>query len=123
MTGLREHVAAAIEASTTCGGPDILRDDEVETLMQGALLLEQAGRRDEADRLRLLAIELGPNYTPFHFQKANGRKRIDAYYLYCADISIAAYDQWLAETAARRRLAAPPRPKPPAVLVVPNGSI
>jgi len=121
MTGLREHVAQAIEASTTCGGPDILRADEVEALMRGALLLDQDGKREEADRLRMLAVELGANHTPF--LQAKGRQRIDAYYLYCADVSIAAYDQWLAETAARRRLAAPPRPKQPAVLVVPNGSI
>lgn len=48
---------------------------EVETLMQGALLLEQAGRRDEADRLRLLAIELGPNPIA---KRVNGSVPADA---------------------------------------------
>jgi hypothetical protein len=123
MTGLRDHVARAIEASTFCGGPDILRAEEVEALMRGALQLEIAnnGKCEQADTLRLLAVELGANHTPF--MQAKGRQRIDTYYLYCADVSIAAYDQWLAETAARRRLSAPPRPSPPAPRSIPNGGI
>jgi hypothetical protein len=102
MTGLRDHVAQAIMKDTTCGGPNLLGADEQDALMRGARMLEDAGQQGSADLLRVLAIELGANHLPFLQAE---KPRVDAYYRYCADVAIAAYDQWLAGALARRRLA------------------
>lgn len=91
MLGLREHVALAIANDQGAG---IINPREVEALMSGAKLLEDGGGDGEsmARLLRAMAIDLQDKAI---FSSTPRVSRVDDYYLHCADVVIAAYDQWI----------------------------
>ena len=103
MSGIRQHVAEAIRCMQEQGGAGILRDEEMAALEQGvrSISLERINlseKSDESERLKecLLSLcgikaDLGPHPIFMH----GAPRRIDVYWLKCADVAIAAYDEWL----------------------------
>ena len=101
MRGLRNHVAEAIRVMQEQGGVGILRAEECAALHEAAWALEQKRHdigempaddiREERLVLAGIAADLGPHPIFMHGQP----RRIDAYWLKCADVAIAAYDDWL----------------------------
>lgn len=105
MKGLRTHVAEAIRRQQEAGGLGILRPEECAALHEAAWALEQKrraiGEMSEEDikkeRLALagIAADLGPNPIFIHGEN----RRVDEYWLKCADVAIEAYDEWLEQRA------------------------
>jgi hypothetical protein len=107
MSGLRKHVAEAIRAMQEQGGAGILRDEEISALEQGVRSIAQerlahSEHSPAADELKehMLALcgiksDLGPHPVFMHGEP----RRIDAYWLKCADVAIEAYDEWLEKRA------------------------
>ena len=103
MSGLRQFVAEAIRAQQESGGLGILRDEECTALHDASWALEQRRRaegdmtEDQIKEERLIfygiTVDLGPHPIFIH----GAPRRIDAYWLKCADCAIDAYDQWLKE--------------------------
>lgn len=95
MSGLRESVARAIQESQEDGGMGILTPEEGAALdwavTSPTSAMECQETQEHRNVLAGLAQQLGP--TPLHIHGMP--TRIDAYYLKCADIAIAAYDAWL----------------------------
>lgn len=107
MTGLRQFVAEAIRAQEEAGGYGILRPEECEVLNDAAWALEQKRRtvgemseeeiKDERLTIVGIVADLGPHPIFIH----GAPRRIDAYWLKCADCAIEAYDRWLQQRTAQ----------------------
>lgn len=102
MNGLTDHVAQAIMQDQTCGGADILRPEEIDALMRAAVLLKESGDPEGCDCLRLLAVDLGQSAMP-HLYPHLPKLRVNRYYQHCAEVSIRAYDAWLAQRSRERQ--------------------
>ncbi len=117
MSGLRQHVAEAIRRHDEQGGLGILSDEEVQALEAGVRAIgrerlpmsehSQASRDLKEHMLALcgLTADLGPSPVFIH----GAPRRIDTYWLKCADVVIEAYDEWLQKTAKDRSEAGGPR--------------
>ena len=109
MSTLRDHVARAIQRDQETGGAGILSAEEVAALEwamsyppPGApatmIAAHEQGGRDHRATIAGLLHELGPRQMRIHGEPT----KIDAYYRHCADVVIAAYDEWLDERQAMR---------------------
>jgi len=95
MPGLREYVAEAIRIDQEQDGSGILTDQELEALEAADEALFKQGHAAMSG-LRLVLVELRRSLGPSARLWICGEKRrIDDYWLHCADVSIAAYDRWL----------------------------
>ena len=103
MSGLREYVAKRIQESQEDGGMGILLPEESAALEWAVLSPTSAMECHETQghrkTLAMLAQELGPSPLRIHGLPT----KIDAYYLKCADIAIAAYDAWMDQRADATR--------------------
>lgn len=97
MSGLRQTVAAAIQADADCGGLGVLTKEEQDAI-EWAITLPVDWCEHEKKRhrqiLALLIHDLGHGRMHIH---GSAKPRVDQYYLHCADVAIDAYDKWLDE--------------------------
>lgn len=103
MTGLRAHVADAIQRDQESGGAGVLTDEEIAAVEWAMVAAARAaldrvdGAERHRDTLAVMLHELGPRRMSIH----GAKDRRDPYWLRCADIAINAYDDWLDRARAR----------------------